>query len=153
MKTLNFSLYEKLKIRSVDVHGLTYELGEPIPADQISMSDLKPGYICKTNEKYNEFKSNIILYVDYDTVKKLFPSYPYHCDSFIHPRPYAVSKLYAASYICIDFYDKSWPKYNMCSESELNIKYVWRAPETPVLNSIDDLFDFYDKYNLFDLCE
>ena len=152
MKTLDFSSYEKLKIRPVKVSSLEFGIGDAIPAKNISISDLKPGYVCQTMEDdADEYEPNVMLYVDYDTVKNLFPKYPFACDAFIRPIIKVYNKARAGSYLAIDSYVGTWPNVIKCSS--LTIVRGWILPEVPIINSFDDLFDLYNKYKLFDLCK
>lgn len=151
MRIINTSAFEKLKIRPVKVNSLEFGIGDAIPAKDISISDLKPGYICQTMADADEYDPNVMLYVDYDTVKNLFPNYPFVCGAFLCPYVKAYNKTRSAAYLEIDSYAGTWPKYN--KYSELTVVRGWILPEVPIINSFDDLFDLYNKYNLFDLCK
>lgn len=144
MKTLDFSLYEKLKIRPVNVNDInTIEWIDP---NSISIGDLRPGYICRTAERH----SNIRLYLDPEQLVNIYgkDGYPYDCGAFVKPvdnDPYIKVSCVLLKYFC-----GSWPVEPI--STEFSVSDVWKTSfDVSVIKTKDDVIDFFNKYNLSEI--
>lgn len=147
MKIIDTSTYEKLKIRPVNVSDLHESGLICVSADKLSISDLRPGFACKTTDN-EENEPDIFIYLNVERVRKLFPTYPEKFDALVRPRK-SVYYGYRGTYLGIYSYEGSWPKHPRFNE--LDIVCVYEIMEEPDINSFDELVEFYNKYNLFDL--
>ena len=147
MKIYKTYIFEKLKIRSVDIktlHNETPSLVKMVDAGSIKFSDLKPGYIVKTKESEQYFNPfYLLLYVG--TYEKMTNKTFDHDYKFILVKhiesvdPYALTCLYANRYI------DNFPCHDSDPEYDMDKVYITDC-DVSNIKTKKDFVEIYDAY-------
>lgn len=148
MKIIDLSSYEKLKVRPVNISDLQSNQPnrfEHIDPKSINWDELVPGDVCKIAGR-PEKCINVWLVLDVQQMTSIFEgSYNYGCAAFVKPDPGFANHI---NYILLSDYYESWPKHSRVLF--YNIVDIWRTDlDVSHIKTVDDVFDFYEKYNLY----
>ena len=139
MKIIDTLTFEKLKIRAVNVSDLNVysEHIKEIDPERISYSDLKPGYIIKTNENKTPFymavdKNVFQILLNYSTTQTMM---------FVQP-----DNIGDIMYLTANRYKANWPHIDS-TYADLNIIKVYKTDcDVSKINSMNDFYRIYNEY-------
>ena len=147
MKIINTSLFEKLKIRPVDIKEMHFNQIKKVNANTIEYSDLKVGYIVETKE--NKEKNNAFyMLVDIDTFVKLFDNNHIYFKGnkmmLVQPMP-NFSEPDNLTYLNGIGYEKTFPCYDVNSKFDIKNVYMLDCNLSDV-ETKGDFIKIYDEY-------
>ena len=138
----NIDIFEKLKIRAVDIKNISAGNGFiRIDPNSITLDDLRPGYVMKAKNKKQ------YLFMTMDQLEKIFGTvYDYDTPAFVRPDNHTYS---GASYIALTRYKLFFPEHKT---PDFDITDIWdTGVDTSDISSVDMLCEFFDNYKIYDL--
>lgn len=146
MKIYKTDIFEKLKIRSVDIktlHNETPSHVKMVDAGSIKFSDLKPGYIVKTKEP-EQYCNPFYLLLDIGTYEKLRNrtfnfDYKFVLMQYKSVDPYDLTYLYANRYM------DNFPCHDSDPEYDMDKVYITDC-DVSNIKTKKDFIEIYNKY-------
>ena len=143
MKIYNINLFEKLKIRPVNV-GKLMMLSEEDPY-KMTINDLKPGYFARTMER----RDNLYMFVHKETIMQFGEDSlnSYLDDYLVLIQPY--ENIYEFTTLSLFSYKDNFPMYDTYDTDELkyDIKKIYITDlDTSKIHTIKDFKLYFEKY-------
>lgn len=167
MKIYNTSLYEKLKIRPVNINDindikpdeplLSIKIPKKSPADfrvDFFHNDIQPGYLVKTIGDDSVEDPDVWIYVDHENMKRLNKTYRMNngyngaiVRCYPDTKPDRPSRVF---FMDFSAYKENWPKHQYYFEYD--ITDVWTTDiDLREFKTQDELADFYVDNKLKEL--
>lgn len=138
MKIYNTNLFEKLKIRPVNV-GEMIMLSEEDPY-KMTINDLKPGYFARTMER----RDDLYMFVHKETIMQFSKDYDNSNDYLVLIQPY--ENKYKFTTLLLFSYKNNFPMYDT-DESKYDLKKIYITDlDTSKIHTMKDFKLYFEKY-------
>ena len=141
MKIYNTSIFEKLKIRSVNINNINYSGIDKIDPKTISITDLEPGYIIKT-KKTNS--NPLYMVVDQKTEMELNHNPIRHNYRIFFIQPKEFNEI---SSLTVESYEETWPHHKWSDSCDVCAVYLVKQTHNILsIHTFDEFIKIYNEY-------